>query len=469
MSDSKFSIVIPTMWRYEPFVDFLVKLVDYDLVDEIILIDNDNTRRPSADVLNHSKIKNYDFGRNIFVNPAWNFGVHISKNNNVCILNDDVSFDLRLFNRVGAVLSEQTGVIGICPGLDEFKQPPYRDGSIDVIPWRGEHTFGFGCLMCVHKSWWDDIPDGLDIYYGDNWIFDSCLVKGKTNYFITNIDMHTPYASTTKEVGTSTKLDHESVLYKQTFNDYKNRIFVESKLKYQLEEEHADKQPQRITVVVPTMWRHAAFLDFVNDFIDLDVVENLIIINNDSSRTPNHPVLKNPKIKIFDFGKNIFVNPAWNLGVNSSNSNIICILNDDLNFDIRLFNRVAKFFKPNMGALGLSNGIAEYGQTPLTDGMISFEPFRGQACFGFGNLMFVHKKHWRNIPEGLDIFFGDNFIFDYNYFNQRENYFIVNLFHHHSASTTVNEIRIGDSNDSFWQRENAIYSLVKDKLIKKTF
>jgi glycosyltransferase involved in cell wall biosynthesis len=456
------------MWRYKPFVEFLSQLVSCDQVDEIILIDNDTARTPNAQILSHKKIKSYNFGRNIFVNPAWNFGVHVSRNDSVCILNDDVSFDLRLFDRVAAVLSEHTGAIGMCPGLPEFNQPPYTNGNIDVVPWQGEHTFGFGCIMCIHKSWWTDIPDGLAVYYGDQWIFDACMVRGRTPYLITNLEQYSPYASTTSSVATREMLDTESVVYQDSFDNFRNMIYVESTLKHSLSLEHARQQPERITVVVPTMWRHGAFLDFAQDFLQLDCVERLIIINNDETKTPIHPILSSDKVTMIGHGRNIFVNPAWNLGVNTSETPIVCILNDDLNFDIRLFQRVSRFFKPGMGAIGLSNGIQEYGQTPLTDGMIQFEPFNGQACFGFGNLMFVRQETWRDIPPGLDIFFGDNFIFDYNYFAERVNYFIVNMFHHHAASTTVDEIFGENTHRDLFDRENSIYAAVKSKIIDKT-
>ena len=468
MTTSKFSVVIPTMWRYEPFVEFLKELVTCDQVDEIILINNDTARTPNAQILSHKKIKTYAFGRNIFVNPAWNFGVHVSSNDSVCILNDDVKFDLGLFERVAAVLNEHTGVIGMCPGLPEFGQPAFTDGMINVVPWQGEHTFGFGCLMCIHKSWWTDIPDGLAVYYGDNWIFDACLVRSRPNYLITNIELYTPYASTTTSVATREMLDTEAVVYRDSFDKFRNGIYHESTLKHQLTSEHKNQQPEGITVVVPTMWRHAGFLDFAEDFLQLDCVEHLIIINNDETRTPVHAVLSSDKVTMIGHGRNIFVNPAWNLGVNSSKTPIVCILNDDLNFDIRLFRRVSKFFKPGMGAIGLSNGIQEYGQTPLTDGMIQFEPFNGQACFGFGNLMFVRQETWRDIPPGLDIFFGDNFIFDHNYFAERSNYFIVNMFHHHTASTTVNEVAQLNADPDLFDREQAIYLEVKSKIINKT-
>ena len=468
MTPSKFSVVVPTMWRYEPFVEFLTQIVACDQVDEIILINNDTARTPRAQILSHKKIKIYDFGRNTFVNPAWNFGVHVSRNDSVCILNDDLFFDLRLFERVAAVLSEDTGVIGMCPGLADFNQPTYTDSNIKISPWQGEHTFGFGCLMFIHKSWWIDVPDSLDIFYGDNWIFDSCTVRNRTNYIITNIEHQTPYATTSGTLSTDDLVNAEHGAYISAMDNFIQMIHPESKMKYKLIQEHANQQPERITVVVPTMWMHGAFLDFAEDFLQLDCVEQLIIINNDESRTPVHSVLSSDKVTIIGHGRNIFVNPAWNLGVNASQTPIVCILNDDLNFDIRLFNRVSKFFKSGMGAIGLSNGIQEYGQTPLTDGMIQFETFNGQSCYGFGNLMFIRRDTWKDIPPELALWFGDNFIFDYNYFSGKTNYLIVNMFHHHAASTTVNELARTTLDPAQYDREKTAYAVVKNKMIDKS-
>jgi hypothetical protein len=199
-----------------------------------------------------------------------------------------------------------------------------------------------------------------------------------------------------------------------------------------------------ITVVIPTMWRYAPLLDFVGYIARVDVVEEIIIINNDNTRTPDHAVLSHPKVRLVDFGHNIFVNPAWNWGVNHSKSDKVCILNDDCTFDLKLLYRVDEFLTEDMGSIGLSAGRVDLGQTPLTNGAIDFEPFAGQACYGWGNLMFVHKKHWRDIPAGLDIWFGDVFIFDYPLFNGRQNYFITNMFHHHAESQTLKTINVSD-------------------------
>lgn len=222
-----------------------------------------------------------------------------------------------------------------------------------------------------------------------------------------------------------------------------------------------------ITIVIPTMWRYAPFLNFLKYVIKLDVIDKAIIINNNDELTPNDEILSHTKISLVNFGKNIYVNPAWNYGVNSSKTNIVCIANDDIIFDIRLFYKINEFIKNDTGVIGLSRGSVEFNQTPITTGEIEFEEFNGQSCYGFGELMFVQKQNWRNIPEGLDIGFGDNFIFDYNYFSGRKNYFISNMFHHHAVSQTTNSLPESVRYD-FWKRESNLYEQIKYQIVNKT-
>jgi GT2 family glycosyltransferase len=185
------------MWRCEFFTAFLNDLLSFPAVGQVIVINNDIKSMPRDLPLHHPKFKMMLFGHNIGVNPAWNIGVKESKYDKICIANDDVVFDSKIFNRVDTVLGPDSGVIGICPGVKEFNQPAFISGIGRIIPWSGQHTHGFGCLMFVHKSWYKPVPDGLKIYYGDNWIFETCLVSGRTNYLITDSFFYTPFATTT--------------------------------------------------------------------------------------------------------------------------------------------------------------------------------------------------------------------------------------------------------------------------------
>lgn len=210
----KYSVIVPTMWRVaDQFVNFLHVLCDCEAVGEIIIINNDNTKTP--DNLHHPKIRMFDPGRNTFVNPAWNFGVDNAVYDRLCIVNDDVIFGTEVFDRLQNMITPANGLFGLHPGIEDFNQIPITDKSIDIVKWAsGKHTYGFGSLFFCHKASWHPIPDGLDVFFGDNYIFDLQIAMGKPNYFIANLDFETKFAVTTSDPAlTGGALDRERVIY----------------------------------------------------------------------------------------------------------------------------------------------------------------------------------------------------------------------------------------------------------------
>jgi FkbM family methyltransferase len=245
----KFSVIVPTMWRVpDQFTNFVKSLCESDYVGEIIVIDNDHSQKP-ADFPEHAKIKIYDFGKNIFVNPAWNFGVRSSQFDRVCIVNDDVVFDLKLFEKLQGLVTPTEGVFGLCPGTADFNQPPVTTGTIDIIPWTGQHTYGFGCLMIMHRRSWQDIPKGLDIYYGDNYIFDLQLERKKTNYLITNMMFQSQFAATTSDRSlTGGVLEKETPVYQQV----KAQMTLENTVQTKTQPVLANAPKKKILIAIPT-------------------------------------------------------------------------------------------------------------------------------------------------------------------------------------------------------------------------
>ena len=216
-----YSVIIPTMWNCKFFPEFLNDLLTFSQVGQVIVINNCMENMPENLPLDHPKFKMMMFGENIGVNPAWNIGVAESKYDKVCIANDDVVFDSKIFDRVDTVLGPDSGVVGICPGVKEFNQPPFETGIGRIIPWTGQHTYGFGCFMFVHRSWYTPVPEGLKIYYGDNWIFDTCLVQGRTNYLITDCFFYTPFATTTSQLTNVSELHSiEQPIYNQAIANF---------------------------------------------------------------------------------------------------------------------------------------------------------------------------------------------------------------------------------------------------------
>lgn len=201
-----FSVIIPTMWKYPFFCNFLDDLVIHPLVDEIIIIDNDQLERPDNDVLNNQKIKLISNGFNIFVNPAWNLGVRLAKNEHICVMNDDVLFDTRVFRKVLPVMKDTNfGCAGAHPGEEHLGQIPFRDGSIDLVEWKerlSHHNFvfGFGTLFFVNKSTWFKIPETLSIYYGDDWVHETQRIYDRNLFLITNLFYSSPSAQTCSKI-----------------------------------------------------------------------------------------------------------------------------------------------------------------------------------------------------------------------------------------------------------------------------
>lgn len=185
------------MWRYEPFVDFLEELVGHRLIGEVIIIDNDPLRRPDHKVFNHEKIKILTTDKNIFVNPAWNWGVREAQYEKIAIANDDIIFDVRVFNKIYDYITPELGVAGLSVLPNDMHKV---DGVIRVKELSpGEITFGFAMLMFIHKQSWSDIPNDLIMYFGDNYIFDNSIWNFKKVYLIKDILYHSPYGHTGKE------------------------------------------------------------------------------------------------------------------------------------------------------------------------------------------------------------------------------------------------------------------------------
>ena len=157
-----FSVIIPTMWRSPRITQLLTDLCNCDFVGEVIIIDNDTTEyRPLP--LN-AKYDIHLMAENIYVNPAWNYGVERAKHDNILICNDDINFNPSFLGIYDDSL-QHVGIIGM-----EFTNYQLKaDHNIHLKPMK-ERPYGWGCLMLIHKSKYTPIPDDLLIANGDDWL-----------------------------------------------------------------------------------------------------------------------------------------------------------------------------------------------------------------------------------------------------------------------------------------------------------
>jgi len=162
MSDRyKFSVIIPTMWCSDLIFKLLDILNDNDMVGEIILIDNDKSKRPPQ-ITSTSKLRIIEQEQNIYVNPAWNLGVELSNYPNICISNDDLVWNVQLLPLIFENI--HLGIIGQATSN-------YFDGPSEIkISHITERKWGWGCCFFLQKEQWIPIPPQLKVACGDDWL-----------------------------------------------------------------------------------------------------------------------------------------------------------------------------------------------------------------------------------------------------------------------------------------------------------
>jgi hypothetical protein len=175
------SVIIPTLWIPDGILERLYEISKIESVGEIILIDNDISK--NMDLSHISKIVHIKEPKNAYSIPSWNKGVSLAKYDKLLILNDDVETNWDIINQVNEYITPDKGLIGA--GVSCWQ---YKGGNPELHPIGGRQAC-YACLFFVHKDVYMPIPDGMKVWYGDDWLFSETMGSGKLNYEITNWKM----------------------------------------------------------------------------------------------------------------------------------------------------------------------------------------------------------------------------------------------------------------------------------------
>jgi len=177
-----------------------------------------------------------------------------------------------------------------------------------------------------------------------------------------------------------------------------------------------------ISVIIPTLWKGEELPSLLEEVAAHDKIGEIIIVDNDRKFRPNIRILSHKKIKFLRQKENIYVNPAWNLGVVEAKNQRLCFVSDDTQFDTRVFDAVYDKITKNNGVIGVNSKAIKhfYVKSPLVYPKPVYD--LTDAWDGFGTLMFVHKSNYLPIPEELKIYWGDTWLWDYNAVQGRQNY-----------------------------------------------
>jgi len=179
---TKLDLVIPTMWKDENFLQALQTYCDCDNISNIYLIDNDYAKRPKH-LVSHEKLHIVNYGKNIYVNPAWNEGYYRSSADVICFLNDDVQVEPEVFEFMHSLDFSQIDIIGVHlkGSIDNFHIVNHPDMKEELIRLNvnksqpiGGQSYAYGVCMFIKRSSYRVIPSLYQVWYGDEYLIQRC-------------------------------------------------------------------------------------------------------------------------------------------------------------------------------------------------------------------------------------------------------------------------------------------------------
>lgn len=190
-----YSVIIPTMWRSPRTLKLISDLVQCDKVGEVIIIDNNPESKsiPAPCDLNFTteykgKVKIISNGRNNYVNPSWNMGVHAAAYPLIAICNDDINFNA---NKMFELEPECSDIFGL--GVLSYEIE--REFDYPTVTPTDKRAHGWGCLIMFRKEDYKPIDERLKVSFGDDWLF----LNFAQRYNINGIRVETEMSTTSRE------------------------------------------------------------------------------------------------------------------------------------------------------------------------------------------------------------------------------------------------------------------------------
>jgi hypothetical protein len=158
----------------------------------------------------------------------------------------------------------------------------------------------------------------------------------------------------------------------------------------------------KFSVVIPTLWKSQKIWYLLDEFEKHPLIGEVILIDNDYS-IGTRLTKKYEKIVPISSKRNLYVNPAWNIGVANSIYDNICILNDDLIFDFSIFDWIPSVIDKGIIGMNAENYHLKENYDFRIEPMVNRE-------WGWGCLMFLKKENWVDIDNRMKVAYGDDFL-----------------------------------------------------------
>lgn len=204
-----------------------------------------------------------------------------------------------------------------------------------------------------------------------------------------------------------------------------------------------------IQVVIPTMCLcPKEIFSYTLEQMELSSsVEKVIIIDNTVDKRFKDEYEVGSKVEVIENGKNIYVNPAWNQGLELVTSEHYMILNDDIAVQHYIFN-VLNWILETHDEIGILT-VKTIENMPLDqykEKIDKISEMKPDITFTTkmlnpsgiqGWLMVGRTKDWKPIPPELRIWYGDDFIYSRCRRSGKKALNITSYFVDHFVSSTV--------------------------------
>lgn len=156
------------------------------------------------------------------------------------------------------------------------------------------------------------------------------------------------------------------------------------------------------TAIIPTLQRAPQLWPLVDLLAEHPLVARVLVVNN----APAPLRWTNPKVRVLQQVENIFVNPAWNLGAKTAETEWLAIINDDVLFSPELLDYAAQLLRrPWVGIVGPAAGGGPEPHRPMSWRLAS------SPGVPFGTFMCMRRRDYVPIPSGFRIWGGDDWLF----------------------------------------------------------
>ena len=254
-------IIIPTMWMAKTTMSAIQKYCKNSKVNKIILVDNNRKMRPPtfSKIMSDPKIEYVSYGKNIYVNPAWNEGYFRSTMDIIAIINDDIVVEDEVFDLVLNHNLKSGDLVGVNlrGHQNNYKIDDHIETKEEIIKLNYDQTspiggqlWAFGICMFMHRNTYKVIPSLYQIWYGDDYLaqhaknvygINSNRIKGNISETLTKFN--NPNDDISKRI----ELDSKNFLKFGHFYNEKNwslpKIMIE---KYENQRKSTTQHPQDV-------------------------------------------------------------------------------------------------------------------------------------------------------------------------------------------------------------------------------